>query len=141
MTSPAGKIAEQRAAFDIRRRQIVGQYYGEVRKRDILKVITDACDKASIPYMRNYNSKVITAKDGQKQLTKIPEHQLGKPDLTVLCYNKLTIWIETKAPDGILSDDQKRWRQWIESRGHEYHAPRTSAEAHNMAARILEVGR
>lgn len=122
--------------------ETVGRYYDKVAEREIAKVITDTCDKAAIPYMRNYQSKIYTDKASrEKRLAKIPEHQKGKPDFTVLCLAKLTMWVETKSLDGKLGPHQLRWKEWIIRRGHEYHAPRTPAEAHAVAARILEMGR
>lgn len=116
-------------------------YYRRVAERDIARVITDTCDALKIPYMRNYPNKIVTDKQGQKILARIPEHQRGKPDFTVLGRDRVTLWIETKATDGKLSEDQKRWKQWIITYGHEYHAPRTVEEAHAVAARIVAVGR
>jgi hypothetical protein len=127
-----------------RRQEIAGvvAYYERVRERDILRVITDVCDKAAIPYMRNYPNKIVTAKKtGEKILARVPSHQKGKPDVTVLCLAGLTVWIETKALKGVLSPDQLRWKEWIITRGHEYHAPRTVAEAHAVADHLLAVGR
>lgn len=118
----------------------VGAYYDQVYERDILKVITSTCDAALIPYMRNYPN-LVRSIDGQPRLMKIPEHQKGKPDVTVLCLRAVCIWVETKATSGKLRTEQIRWKEWILARGHEYHAPRTVDEAHAVSKRILELGR
>lgn len=117
------------------------EYLDKVAEREILKVITMTCDAALIPYMRNYNSLVVTTKAGERILARLPEHQKGKPDLTVLCRLGIVIWIETKCPSGVLSPDQLRWKEWILTRGHEYHAPRTVEEAHAVSDRVLKMGR
>jgi hypothetical protein len=117
------------------------EYFDHVRESAILSVITSTCDRAGIPYMRNYPNKVVTTRDGIKILARIPHHQKGKPDVTVLCYLGVSIWVETKAWRGELTPEQQYWRDVIESRGHEYHAPRTVEEAHKVSERILEAGR
>jgi len=119
----------------------VYHHFDRIAERDVLRIIVDICDKAGVYYFRNYPNKIVTSKDGEKILAKIPDHQKGKPDITVWCKNGVTLSIETKAPTGKLTLDQMRWRDVLVSRGHEYHAPRTIEEAHAIAKRILEIGR
>jgi hypothetical protein len=117
------------------------EYFAQVRENQIAKIITDTCHGALIPYMRNYPNKVVTV-NGQTILARIPEHQKGKPDFTILCLRGITVWVETKRPKaGKFRPEQLRWREWIISRGHEYYAPQTIEEAHCVSKRILEVGR
>lgn len=118
----------------------LGGYFEGARESQILRIITDACDKGQVDYWRNYTTKVITIK-GEKKLARTPSHQKGKPDVTVWPRQAGVIHVETKAPRGQLTDDQLRWRKIFEARGDEYHAPRTIEEAHALAARILEIGR
>ena len=115
------------------------------RESQILRIITDTCDKAGIPYFRNYPNKVVTttAPDGSRGtiLARIPEHQRGKPDLTVWLPAGSALQIETKAPAGKLAPDQQRWREIFEGLGHGYQAPRTIAEGHAVAEIIIKRGR
>jgi hypothetical protein len=119
----------------------VYRHFDRIAERDVLRIIVDICDKAGVYYFRNYPNKIVTSKAGEKILARIPDHQKGKPDITVWCKNGVTLSIETKAPTGKLTLDQMRWRDVLLSRGHEYHAPRTIEEAHLIAKRILEIGR
>ena len=119
----------------------VYRHFDRIGERDVLRIIVDICDKAGVYYFRNYPNKIVTSKGGEKILARIPDHQKGKPDITVWCKNGVTLSIETKAPTGKLTLDQMRWRDVLVSRGHEYHAPRTIEEAHTIAKRILEIGR
>lgn len=141
MTSPLGKLEIQKINASRERLRVREEYLRDVPEKYILKLITDTCDKSAVPYMRNYNSKVVTIPGGERILAKLPALQKGKPDVTILCREKLTLWVETKAPTGKLSEDQQRWKYWIIQRGHEYHAPRTIEEAHAVADRIIELGR
>jgi len=115
--------------------------YRKVRERSIKQIIEQTCEKAQIPYMRNRDVKLIKTRDGKIIPAPIGDSQVGKPDLTVVALDARTIWVETKASDGVLTPKQLEWKQKLENRGHEYYAPRSIEEAHAVGKRILEIGR
>ena len=116
-------------------------YYGKIKERDVQKIIVDFCEKAQIPYMRNRDVKLVKRKDGSIVPSKLAQSQKGKPDLTVVGLDRITIWIETKAPNGKLSPDQIVWRDALINRGHEYYSPRDAEAAEAVCRRLLVVGR
>ena len=119
----------------------ISAYYAQIRERNVQKIIVDCCEKAQVPYMRNRDVKLVKTSDGRLVPARLAESQLGKPDLTVVGFDRMTLWIETKARKGVLSSEQERWRDDLIKRGHEYYAPRTPEEAEKVCERILTVGR
>lgn len=115
--------------------------YFQPRERDVQKIIVDFLEKARIPYMRNRDVKLVKTAGGEIVPARLADSQRGKPDLTVVGLDRQTVWIETKAPTGKLRPEQERWRDDLIKRGHEWHAPRTPAEAELMCQRILQIGR
>jgi len=119
----------------------ISAYYAQIRERNIQKIIVDCCEKAQVPYMRNRDVKLVQTSDGRLVPARLAESQRGKPDLTIVGGDRVTLWIETKAPNGKLRPEQERWRDDLIKRGHEYYAPRTPEEAEKLCERILTVGR
>jgi len=119
----------------------LSSYYAQIRERDVQKIIVDCCEKSQVPYMRNRDVRLVQTSDGRLVPARLAESQRGKPDLTVVGFDRVTLWIETKAPKGQLRPEQERWRDDLLKRGHEYYAPRTPEEAEKICERILTVGR
>lgn len=136
-------VAAYNAVSRARREQAAGvaAYYGQVKERNVQKIIVDLCEKAQIPYMRNRDVKLVKRKDGTIVPSKLAESQRGKPDLTVVGLSGRTIWIETKSPKGKLNPAQEEWRDKLVGRGHDYFAPHTPDEAEVVCQIILTVGR
>jgi hypothetical protein len=125
----------RRQAEDIR------NYLNQQCEREIKRIIEQTCEKAQIPYMRNRDIKLVKTREGKIIPAPIGDSQRGKPDLTVVCLNGVTLWVETKSHGGVLEEKQMEWRDKLQKRGHEWYAPRTVEEAHAVAKRILEIGR
>jgi hypothetical protein len=126
------KQQQERLAKDI------SAYYGQIKERNIQKILVDFCEKAQIPYMRNRDVKLVQSKDGRLVPALLAESQRGKPDLTIVCPHGVTVWVETKAPGGKLRPEQRRWRDDLLKFGHEWHSPSTPTEAENLCALILK---
>lgn len=131
----------QQSAKRAQQAKDISAYYAQIRERNVQKIIVDCLEKAQIPYMRNRDIKLVKRKDGEIVPSRLAESQRGKPDLTVVGIDRITIWIETKAPKGKLRPEQLVWRDALVSRGHEWYSPRTPDAAEAVCRRILEVCR
>ena len=111
---------------------------GITPERDVLKDVTEYLDMlmacGRIVYVR-HNPTRITGSQGSIRFVKVPQSQLGAPDLLVFAKNEVFA-IEVKASKGKQSAEQKKWMQAFGKLGYVYIVARTLAEVTDLFPRV-----
>ncbi len=74
-----------------------------------------------LTYLHVPNGARLTNAKRQGGRMKALGVRAGVPDLIIVWPNGRTVWIELKAPKGVLSPSQKEWRDRLQALGHEWH--------------------
>lgn len=95
------------------------QKYGPGTEAALIAQITEYLELNKILYVRHHPAKPFTDRYGRSRFAPVARSQRGAPDFMIFVM-KRTVFVEAKSDKGVLSEDQKAWKQRAEDEGFEY---------------------